>query len=410
MLSLAFLLLGSFSFTSLSFPGAGSQSLPLQPRILAAVGPSPVGPQAVPPLKTIRVAAGLSGPVFVTAPPGDLQRLFVVEFNTGRIRILENGSLLPVPFLDIGALVTDNTNFGLLGLAFHPGYSVSGRFFVQYVDNSFRPKVVSYVVSADPDVANAASAQLVIQLPPIIDHQGGTLAFGPNDGFLYVAFGDGQESDPNNFAQDDGSLLGKMLRLNVNVGSPYSIPSTNPFVGAGNPRDEIWSKGFRNPFRFTFDRATGDMYVADVGEQRREEIDFQRASSPGGENYGWRLKEGTLCFDPPTNCSPGGLTRPILTYGHLGTFCTGSVTGGSVYRGSAIPGLQGSYFFADFCTGGIASLRYDGTRITELKDRTAALAPGGGLRIDQPTAIGEDAAGELYVVDFDGELYKIVKR
>ncbi len=366
--------------------------------------------QTVPPLKTILVAAGLSGPVFVTSPPGDLQRLFVLEFNTGRIKILKSGAILPTPFLDLGALVTDDTNFGLLGLAFHPDYSVNGRFYVQYVDNSFRPKVARYLVSSDPDVADPASAQIVIQLFPIADHQGGTLAFGPNDGYLYVAFGDGEESDPGNQAQDDGNLHGKMLRLNVDSGSPYSIPPTNPFVGPGNPRDEIWAKGFRNPFRFTFDRATGDLYIADVGEQRREELDFQPASSPGGQNYGWRLKEGRLCFDPPTNCSPGGLTGPILAYDHAGSSCTGSITGGSVYRGSAIPGLAGSYFFADFCTGRIASLRYDGRRITELVNRTAALAPGGGLRIDQPTAIGEDAAGELYIVDFDGEIYKIVKR
>jgi len=367
-------------------------------------------PQAVPPLKTIRVAAGLSGPVFVTSPPGDVQRLFIVEFNTGRIRILKNGALLPAPFLDLGALVTDDRNFGLLGLAFHPDYSVNGRFYVQYVDNSFRPRVERYRVSADPDLADPASALLVIQFAPIEDHQGGTLAFGPNDGYLYVALGDGKESDPDDVAQNDGRLLGKMLRLDVDSGTPYAIPPTNPFVGPGNPRDEIWSKGFRNPFRFAFDRATGDLYIGDVGEARREELDFEPAFHPGGRNYGWRLKEGRVCFNPPTNCSPGGLTPPLLEYGHVGSSCTGSITGGAVYRGSAIPGLQGTYFLADFCSGHIASLRYDGVRITELKDRTSALAPGGGLRINQPTAIGEDAAGELYVVDFDGEVYKIVRR
>jgi glucose/arabinose dehydrogenase len=298
----------------------------------------------------------------------------------------------------------------VLGLAFHPGYAVNGRFYVQYVDNSFRPCVVRYTVSANPDVADPASAQLVLQLSPIVDHQGGTLAFGPIDGYLYVAFGDGQESDPNNLAQDDGSLFGKMLRLDVDSGVPYAIPPTNPFVGPGNPLDEIWAKGFREPFRFSFDRATGDLYLGDVGEWKREELDFQPYWSAGGENYGWRLNEGSLCFDPPTNRSPGGLTRPILQYGHVSSPCTGSVTGGAVYRGSAIPGLPGTYFFADFCTGGIASFRYDGTRITELEDRTSALAPSGGLQINKPTAIGQDAAGELYIVDFDGELYKIVKR
>jgi hypothetical protein len=376
----------------------------------APLSGTPVAAQAVPPLKLTRVAAGLAGPVFVTAPPGDLQRLFVVEFNAGRIRLLKNGVLLSAPFLDIGAFVTDNTNFGLLGLAFHPSYAVNGWFYVQYVNNSFQPRVVRYRVSSDPDVADAASAQDVLTLPPIVDHQGGTLAFGPNDGYLYVGIGDGQESDPSNLAQNDGSLLGKMLRLDVNSVLPYSIPLSNPFVGPGNPRDEIWAKGFRNPFRFAFDRATGDLYIGDVGEARREELDFEPAGHPGGRNYGWRLKEGRLCFDPPTNCSPGGLTPPLLEYGHAGTSCTGSITGGAVYRGSAIPGLSGTYFFADFCSGRIASLRYDGVRIMEFKDRTSQLAPGGGLTIGQPTSIGEDAAGELFLTDFDGELYKLVVR
>ena len=379
--------------------------------LLASSGESQYATQAVPPLKMTRVAFGLAGPVFATSPPGDSQRLFVLEFNTGRIRLVKNGSLLSTPFLNIGAFVTDNTNFGLLGLAFHPNYAVNGWFYVQYVNNAFQPRVFRYSVSANPDVADPSSAQLVLALPPIVDHQGGTVAFGPNDGYLYVAIGDSQESDPNNFAQDDGSMFGKMLRLDVNSVLPYSIPPSNPFIGPGNPLDEIWAKGFRNPFRFTFDRETGDLYIADVGEGRREEIDFQPANHAGGRNYGWRLKEGRLCFNPPTNCSPGGLTAPILDYGHTTSGgCRGSVTGGSVYRGSAIPGLQGSYFFADFCTGKIAALRYDGVRITEFKDLTAALAPGGGLTINQPTSIGEDAAGELFLTDFDGELYKLVVR
>jgi glucose/arabinose dehydrogenase len=247
----------------------------------------------------------------------------------------------------------------------------------------------------------------VIQISAIVDHQGGTIAFGP-DGYLYVGFGDGQSADPSNKAQNDGDLHGKLLRLDVDGGSPYAIPATNPFVGAGNPLDEIWAKGFRNPFRFSFDRQTGDLYIGDVGQFAREEVDFQPAASGGGENYGWRLMEGNLCFNPPTSCDPGGLTAPIHYYAHAGGGCSGSITGGPVYRGTAIPGFQGRYFFADYCSAKIWSFRYDGATLTGLTDHTAELAPGGGLQINVPTAIGEDASGELYIVDMGGEVFKII--
>ncbi|HEY8153780.1 MAG TPA: PQQ-dependent sugar dehydrogenase [Myxococcota bacterium] len=358
-------------------------------------------------LATVRVAQGLSGPVFVTAAPGDTSRLFIVEFNTGRIKILKNGSVLATPFLDIGSLVTNNTNFGFLGMAFHPQYQSNGYFYVQYVDNALQPTVARYQVSGDPDVANPGSALTVIQISAIIDHQGGTVAFGP-DGYLYVGFGDGQAADPSNKAQNDGDLHGKLLRLDVDGGSPYAIPASNPFVGAGNPLDEIWAKGFRNPFRFSFDRLTGDLYIGDVGQFFREEVDFQPAASGGGENYGWRLMEGTLCFNPPTACDPGGLTAPIHEYLHAGGGCSGSISGGAVYRGTAILGLQGRYFFADYCSSKIWSFRFDGATLTGLTDHTAELAPGGGLQINAPTAIGEDASGELYIVDMGGEIFKII--
>jgi glucose/arabinose dehydrogenase len=261
-------------------------------------------------------------------------------------------------------------------------------------------------VSANPDVANPASGSIVIQLSAIVDHQGGTIAFGP-DGYLYVGFGDSQATDPNDHAQNDGDLHGKLLRLDVNGGSPYAIPPSNPFVGPGDPLDEIWAKGFRNPFRFSFDRATGDLYIGDVGQLLREEIDFQPASSTGGENYGWRLKEGTLCYNPPTGCDPGGLTDPIHEYGHTGGGCSGSVTGGAVYRGARLAGWQGTYFFADFCSAKIWSFRYDGANLTEFTDRTAELDPGGGLQIDNPAAIAEGGDGELYIVDIGGEIFQI---
>ena len=370
-------------------------------------------------LKTVRVASGLSGPVFATSPPGDTQRLFIVEFNTGRIKILKNGSVLGTAFLDIGSLVTNDTNFGLLGLTFHPNYASNGFFYVQYVDNAFHPTVARYQVSATPEIGDSSSAQIVIRLDDfaIFDHQGGTVAFGP-DGYLYAAFGDGQACDPGNRAQNDGDLHGKMLRLDVDgddfpadPNRNYAIPSTNPYVGGGNPLDEIWSKGFRNPFRFTFDRANGDLYIGNVGQAQREEVEFAAAGS-SGQNYGWRLKEGTVCFNATSGCTPNtvcpcpGCTDPIYEYDHSAGNC--SISGGSVYRGSAIPGLQGTYFFGDWCTARIWSLKYNGSSVTDLTNRTAELAPGGGLAINQPVAIGEDAAGELYIVDMGGEIFKIV--
>jgi len=371
-------------------------------------------------LTTLRVASGLSGPLFVTSPPGDTQRLFIAEFNTGRIKILKNGSVLGTPFLDIGSLVTNNTNFGLLGLTFHPNYASNGYFYIQYVDNSFHPTVSRYQVSANPDIADSSSAQIVIVLDDfaIIDHQGGTVAFGP-DGYLYVAFGDGQACDPGLRAQNDGDLHGKMLRLDVDSDTfpsdpnrNYAIPSSNPFVGAGDPLDEIWAKGFRNPFRFTFDRATGNLWEADVGQAQREEINFQPAGSAGGQNYGWRIKEGTACFNAVSGCTPNstcpcaGCTNPIYEYDHSSGNC--SISGGSVYRGSAIPSLAGTYFFGDWCSARIWSLKYNGSSVTDFTDRTAELDPGGGMQINQPVAIGEDGAGELYIVDMGGEIFKIV--
>ncbi len=366
-------------------------------------------PQGVRPasMETIRVAAGLNGSITAAAPAGD-ERLFVVEYAAGRILVLEHGAIRPVPFLDIGALVHDHPDYGLLGLVFHPNYATNGYFYVQYVDNGVQPTIARYQVSADPYVADPLSAEIVLQLAQISHHQGGALAFGPNDGYLYAAFGDGHSTDPTNRAQSDGSLRGKIVRLDVDSASPYAIPPDNPYAGGGGPRPQIWARGLRNPFRFSFDRATGDLWLADVGHAMREEIDFQPAASTGGENYGWRLMEGTLCFDPATNCDPGGLTPPIHEYGHLASGCAGSVTGGVVYRGDELPALRGTYLFGDFCTGQLWSFRYDGATLSEYTERTAELTPRGGHTIDMPVAIVEDGLGELVIVDMDGEVYRVV--
>ena len=362
--------------------------------------------------RTTLVADGLERPNLVTAPPWDL-RLFIVE-QRGVIRILEGGELLETPFLDIDDLVVDIGGFderGLLGLAFHPDYDNNGQFFVYYTNNESNSVVARYEVSADPDVADPASAQIVLTVDqPFENHNGGMLAFGL-EGYLYIGLGDGGSAgDPGNRAQDLTTLLGKMLRIDVDGGAPYAIPPDNPFVGTPDALDEIWAYGLRNPWRYSFDRETSDLWIGDVGQSSWEEIDFQPAASSGGENYGWRLMEGSHCYNPPVDCDDGTLTHPIYEYDHESGRC--SVTGGYVYRGAALPELQGQYFFGDFCTGEIWSFREEGGEAVDVQDRTAELSPGGGLSIDFIASFGEDGFGELYVIDrgdgTNGEVFKIV--
>jgi glucose/arabinose dehydrogenase len=359
-------------------------------------------------ITTTRVASGLTSPVFVTYPPGDSARLFIVE-QVGRIKILESDTLHTTPFLDISSKVTYGGEQGLLGLAFHPDYGSNGYFYVDYTDTLGDTRISRFEVSSNPDSADPGSEFLILTVDqPFGNHNGGMIVFGPDD-YLYIGMGDGGSGgDPQNNAQSDSTLLGKMLRIDVDGGTPYGIPVDNPFAGSGYPLDEIWAKGVRNPWRYSFDRQTGDMYIADVGQNTWEEIDFQSASSAGGENYGWRLMEGAHCYDPPTNCDPGGLTYPIYEYSHGGTPFRCSITGGYVYRGSAIPGLPGTYFFADYCSDQIWSFRYDGSNLTEFTDRTSELDPGGGQSIDDISSFGEDFYGELYIVDLGGEVYKII--
>jgi glucose/arabinose dehydrogenase len=374
-------------------------------------------------LSTQRVASGLNRPIQVTAPAGD-SRLFIVE-QRGVIKILKFGAVLSTPFLDIDSKIPNtagNDERGLLGLAFHPDYANNGYFFVNYINLSNDTVVERYKVSdANPDVADPSSDKLIITVDqPFSNHNGGDLQFGPNDGYLYIGLGDGGASDdPGDRGQCLNTLLGKMLRIDIDVpmdATPYEIPPDNPWVdGDPGTRDEIWARGLRNPWRYSFDSLTGDLYIGDVGQDDLEEIDFQPADSPGGENYGWRIMEGTDCFgnsncdDPPLTCNDPNLTLPIHEYPHAVGF---SVTGGFVYRGSVIPDIQGVYFFADFGTAKIWSFRYDGENLTEFTDRTAELAPGGGLSISSISSFGEDGFGELYIVDRDGttngEVFKIL--
>lgn len=382
--------------------------------LLAFVAPAGRGDTA---LTTVQVASGLTRPVFVTAPPGDAHRIFIVEQrsgNVGRVRIvnLDTGVLYATPFLSVSGVSTGSEQ-GLLGLAFHPAYAENGYFYVNFTRADGDTVVRRYTVSADPDVADPNSAQTVLIVDqPYGNHNGGWLGFGP-DGYLYVALGDGGDAnDPQNRAQNVESLLGKMLRLDVDgddfpadPNANYAIPPTNPFVGVVG-RDEIWAYGLRNPWRNSFDRLTGDLWIADVGQSAREEIDFQPASSPGGENYGWRCMEGTLCTGlSGCTCNAPELIDPIYEYSHaLGC----SITGGYVYRGTAVCDLRGTYFFADYCAASIWTFRYEGGTVTDFRDRTEELDPNGPATINSITSFGEDARGELYVCDLGGEVYRIV--
>ncbi len=364
-------------------------------------------PEAATPLSVVEIISGLSAPVFTTSPPGDPHRLLILE-QTGKILVYKNGAVLPAPFLDLTSLISTGGERGLLGLAFHPRYDSNGLFYVNYTDTNGATTVARYQVSPNPDVADASSAFTMLTVSqPFANHNAGMLAFSPIDGYLYIGLGDGgSANDPQNNGQKPGTLLGKMIRIDVDGGSPYAVPGDNPWAGVPDTLDEIWAFGLRNPWRYSFDRVTGDLYLADVGQNTLEEVNFQDSGSPGGENYGWRLKEGTNCFNPPTDCDPGGLlTDPIHEYTHGGSPFRCSVTGGYVYRGCAIPDLQGTYFFADYCSGQVWSLRYDGNALTDFQDRTIEL----GLPAMDISSFGQDDWGELYILAYDlGKVFKIV--
>jgi glucose/arabinose dehydrogenase len=378
-----------------------------------------------------RVAVGLESPLYATSPPGDAERIFVLEKVTGRIRIVLPASktIQEPPFLDLENLFTGSES-GLLGLAFHPDYAENGVFFVHYNDLGGDSIVARYTVSANPQVADPQSFFPVLRVDQPQgegNHKGGWLGFGPDDGYLYIGFGDGgggyDDHGPIGNGQDPTTLLGKLLRIDVDGADAfpadpelnYAIPPDNPFVGEAGIVPEIWALGLRNPWRASFDRETGDLWIGDVGQDTREEIDFQPAGSTGGENYGWRLREGTIETPTVGGPKPPGNVDPIHDYPHPPGNCSGSVTGGYVYRGP-IAAFQGLYFFSDFCISRIQSLRFDGsdpsqfdgTNFTDYTDWTGTpeFTPDAGT-IDAVASFGEDGAGNLYVVDHFGELFRV---
>jgi glucose/arabinose dehydrogenase len=349
---------------------------------------------------------GLSEPVDIQVAPGDTNRLFIVE-KTGTIRVFRGGALEPRAFLDISSRVSNGSEQGLLGLAFHPQFASNRRFYVDYTDGSGNTHVVEFLASAGLDSATATEREILFVSQPASNHNGGQIAFGP-DGYLYIALGDGGGGgDTYQNGQNLGSLLAKLLRVNVDAGSPYSIPSDNPFVSQAGARGETWDYGLRNPWRFCFDRLNGDLYIGDVGQDKYEEVDYEPHGA-GGKNYGWNIMEGLHCYPPSTTtCNQSGLTLPVAEYPHP-TGC--SITGGYVYRGSEIPELNGTYFYGDYCTGIIRSFRIDQGNAVDARDWSAALRTQAGGAMQGLSSFGQDARGEIYLSLLSGEVYQIVRK
>lgn len=356
-----------------------------------------VGPSV--PVRSIQlaeVASGFFKPVFLTHAFD--QRLFIVEQH-GVVRIIDGGQLLPQPFLDIQQRVgSDSSEQGLLSVAFHPQYRENGRFFVNYTDNNDDTVISSFQTSSDANQADPASEQIILTIPqPFPNHNGGQIAFGP-DGYLYVGMGDGgAANDPLGHGQDLSTLLGAILRLDIDHNpSGYAVPGDNPFVNSENGRNEIWSWGWRNPWRFSFDRLTGDMFIADVGQGTWEEVHVQTAEQAAPLNFGWAIMEGNHCFNDD-NCRTDGLETAVFEYNHNEGHC--SITGGYIYRGQQFPALVGNYFTGDFCSGTVWGLvaNSDGSWTATEVLRSGSLI----------SSFGEDAFGDLYLLDHRGTVFQI---
>lgn len=394
-----------------------------------ALGASTARPQAVTGLATMRVASGLNQPIYVTAPPRDSTHLYIVE-KAGQILILDlrTGLISPTPFLDIGSRISTSGEQGLLGMAFDPSYATNGKFYVDYVApggafGNGTTHISQFTASVRNTTALPSSEKILLRFDqPGSNHNGGWIGFSPRRGDtnnLYIDTGDGGccndwgdgHIEPGGNAQNTTTLLGKILRIKINASrGTYTVPTNNPFFGTPNAAREIFAFGLRNPFRASFDRQTGDMLIGDVGQDTREEVDMQRASNPnGGENYGWRLREGMIAT-PLSGIGgdrPPGNVDPILDYGRS---TGGTVIGGYIYRGAQIPSLQGWYVFGDFLYGKIFLYNARTADAATFQDITNVLFPTSTEdALNNPCSFGEDASGELYIVDIiGGKIFKIV--
>ena len=380
----------------------------------AFAAPMPValtdgGTAAAPTASTVALVkvADVPEPVLAIGAHDGTNRLFIVS-KAGRIRIVKNGTLLARSFLNIATSVSKGGEQGLLGLAFHPSFKTNHKFYVDYTNTSGDTVIREYRASAsNPDVVAVGSGRTILKIAqPYANHNGGMLAFG-KDGYLYIGMGDGGSAgDPGNRAQSVNSLLGKILRINVNGSTStrhYLIPASNPYVGKPG-RNEIWQRGLRNPWRFSFDRSTGNLWIGDVGQNRYEEVDraVRTAKGPGkGINWGWHALEGNHCYRPSSGCSTKGKTLPLVEYSHAATGGC-SITGGYVYRGSAVPALAGWYVYGDYCGGQVWAVAAGASRPAK---PVTLLSTGRAI-----SGFGEDDAGELYLCDLGGAVYRIAAR
>jgi glucose/arabinose dehydrogenase len=372
------------------------------PTTAATPGASPTATPAQRRGVRLRRIGTFTAPLYVTAPPGDRRRVFVVE-QEGRIVVVRGGRKLSRPFLDIRDLVVAGGEQGLLSMAFAPDYESSGLFYVYYTDNGGDTRVVEYRRASADRADHDSARQVLFQRQPEVNHNGGLVLFGPDD-LLYVGLGDGggagDRHGPRGNAQDLGALLGKILRIDPRPdgGRPYRVPTSNPFVGRDGARGEIYSYGLRNPWRFSFDRRTGDLAIGDVGQSDVEEIDFVRRDGGKGANFGWRPFEGRSRYTPGED-APGHVPPVIQRYHSRGN-C--SITGGVVVRDPELPGLFGRYVFGDYCRGRIESAR--------LRAGGARDARQTRLRVESLSSFGEDARGRVYVTSLDGPVYRLAAR
>lgn len=348
----------------------------------------------------VEIATGLLRPLYLTHAGDGSGRLFIVG-QYGQILIVRDGQVLDRPFLDVSNIISrDASERGLLGLAFHPDYEQNGQFFINYTDSQGDTAIARYIVSSDnPDAAAPDSGQIILSInQPFANHNGGNIAFGP-DGYLYIGTGDGGSAgDPLGNSQNPAALLGKMLRIDVNGNDgdkAYAIPADNPYINKADFAPEVWAMGLRNPWRFSFDRETGDLYIGDVGQNQYEEVNFQPANSSGGENYGWNIMEGLHPYSDET--APDGLVDPFFEYSHADGHC--SVTGGTVYRGEALLDLQGVYLFGDYCSGIVWASQRD----TSGDWQTHKFLETG----NRISSFGEDEAGELYLLYHTGTVLQL---